>query len=108
MIWNNADVKRKLPAVATALALWATGAYLPWKMSSVIRDEVTQTEAGLGTAGDHPAVAAAVALALMSTAVDNDWLFTAKALPGNTATHELLRLGIESSVDTGGLPSSGR
>jgi hypothetical protein len=39
----------------------------------------------------------------MSTAVDNDWLFAAKALPGHTAINELLRPGIGFSVDYGRL-----
>ena len=98
---------QRIVTVAAALAIWGTGAYPPWMVSYVVKSEVTQSEAGIGGGQDHPAVAAAVANEVVSTAIGNDWLINEKSvgdqhIPGFPGLPSLRR-GIGFSVDYGRL-----
>ena len=96
-------MRTKLPAIVAALAIWATGAYPPWKESYVVRAEVT--ESGSGQTADHPAVA--VATQIISTAIGNDWLINQKGwispYPVHGDSYRSLKIGLGYSVDYGRL-----
>jgi hypothetical protein len=96
-------MRTKLPAIVAALAIWATGAYPPWRESYVVRAEVT--ESGSGQTADHPAVA--VATQTISTAIGNDWLINQKGwispYPVHGDSYRSLKIGLGYSVDYGRL-----
>jgi hypothetical protein len=82
---------RKVLVVVAALAIWATGAYPPWKMSHVYTADESSYEGNV-----------AVAVAEVSSAIGNDWLMNEK-YNGWTSPLRALRAGYGYSVDYGRL-----
>jgi hypothetical protein len=86
-------MREKIIVAIAALAIWATGAYPPWKLSHPFAAKET---------GDYEQAGAAVAVADVSNAVGNDWLINEKSLPGRTS-FTTLGYGFGYSVDYGRL-----
>lgn len=84
---------RRVIIVIAALAIWATGAYPPWKLSHPFAAKET---------GDYGQAGAAVAMVDVSNAAGNDWLVNEKSLPGRTSL-ATLGYGFGYSVDYGRL-----